>query len=204
MQRFFLYMLFCVTGMFLSCSNNAPVQKSAYVELVTKTDQGLIQEKKFGDTELQLFYQPLEYLYIKESKKEKILEKEFEEWKKGKEDYDYFILRIKNKDANELSNAGSANMNEYAAKLDYFMNDFEKDIQMLVDNDTIPCALMHYERNFGLSPNNNFNIMFTGAKKFGTKERTVIVDLSVLDIGNVKFRFEEETIKNSPKLIFDL
>jgi hypothetical protein len=203
-NRKIIVCLVIAAALHAGCSKSSRLDRTAYAKEVSGEGSGLVQTKTFGDYEVQLFYQPMEYLFLKENGGVTLESKKFEAWKKEQGDYDHFVLRIKNKKVNELSNAGAASMEAYAQKLDYLMNAFQDDIQMIAGGDTLPCALMHYERNFGLSPNNNFSLLFEGASNRADKERTVIVDLSILEIGILKFNYDSETIKNQPQLIFDL
>jgi hypothetical protein len=149
---------------------------------------------------VELLYQPLEYVYLKERKESEISKMDFDVWKKDKINYEFYILRLRSEKANEISQHEAANFGEYSQYLDYFVSDFQNDIIKVVGPDTLPCELYHYERNFGISANNNFNLVFN--KSASKEDKTIIINLGVYELGNIKFKFKKEDIDNLPSLAF--
>lgn len=67
----------------------------------------------------------------------------------------------------------------------YYAFGMQKDIYIVQsEKDTIPCTVYHYERNYGISPNNNFMLGFEAAN---LKEAVLVYDNDYLKTGPVKF-----------------
>lgn len=186
---------------FFSCKKES-LSRDAYVKYVTDEDNGLIKKQEFDGITVELLYQPLEYIYLKERKDSIISTIDFENWKKEKSQYEFYILRLRSTKTNEIAQHNASNFGDYAQVLDYFVADFQNDIVKVSGKDTLTCLLYHYERNFGISANNNFSLVFSKDKQ--SIDKTVIVDLGIYDLGNVKFRFNKEDIDNLPKLAIEV
>ena len=178
-----------------SCSP-AILDREAYASYVSNPENGFVKRQDFGAMAVEVFYQPLEYVYLKERKDQEISLQDFDAWKKDRENYEYYIVRLINRQVREIAEYKSSGFGDYAEKLDYLVSSFQEDINMVAEGDTIPCKLMHYERNYGLSGNNNFNVIF---EKVKANEKTLMMDLSIFELGRVKFKFDAERT-NTPKL----
>ena len=80
----------------------------------------------------------------------------------------------------------------YAQRVDYYSFKMQKDINIvLADKDTIPCTMYHFERNYGISPKNNFMI---GFKLSHFKKAVLVYDNNLLQTGIIKFELNEDKI----------
>lgn len=188
-----LIILVCATA----CKEKS-LERGAYISFVTDPESGLIKKQEFGDISIEVFYQPLEFVYLKERKDKPISIRDFTVWKKNRTEYEYYVVRLVNHKVKEIAEYKSSGFNEYASKLDYLVAGFQDDINMVSGKDTMPCSLFHYERSYGLSGNNNFNVIFK--KDTVATEQTMMIDLSVFDLGRVKFTFNKNELKDIPKL----
>ena len=195
-----LFLFIIIT--FFSCKKKT-LSRDDYAEYVTNEDNGLIKKQEFnGGITVELLYQPLEYIYLKERKESAISLKDFENWKIEKTNYEFYILRLRSNKTNEISQHNASNFGEYTQTLDYLISDFQNDIVKVTGKDTLACLLYHYERNFGISANNNFSLIFSKDKQ--NTDKTIVIDLKMYDLGNVKFKFTKEDIDNLPKLVLEV
>lgn len=80
----------------------------------------------------------------------------------------------------------------------YYAFDMQKDISIvLADKDTIPCAMYHYERNYGVSPKNNFMLGFNVSQ---LKNAVLVYDNKYLTTGPVKFALNEQELFTHPQI----
>jgi hypothetical protein len=199
-SRFILHIIILSGLISFSSCGKKNLSRDAYSNYVSDDSNGLLKKENFDGITVELLYQPLEYVYLKERKESEISKMDFDVWKKDKINYEFYILRLRSEKANEISQHEAANFGEYSQYLDYFVSDFQNDIIKVVGPDTLPCELYHYERNFGISANNNFNLVFN--KSASKEDKTIIINLGVYELGNIKFKFKKEDIDNLPSLAF--
>ena len=86
----------------------------------------------------------------------------------------------------------------YSQLVEYYSFKMQKDIQLVQnEKDTIPCALYHYERNFGVSPKTNIMI---GFKLKNTKNLTFVYENKHLRTSIIKIAIKEEDILKHPHI----
>lgn len=77
------------------------------------------------------------------------------------------------------------NAGDFEKRVAYYAFDMQKDICIvLAGKDTIPCTMYHYERNYGVSPKNNFMLGFEASR---LKDAVLVYDNNYLTTGPVKF-----------------
>lgn len=191
------FVIFC-----LSCNKVSVVDAASYVKYVNNRDNGLIQEYENEDKALKITtkYKPAEYLAIKEIGPEAFhpdsiltLAKEF----KGGYHLGFTISStqtgydvIKEK----------LSPKEYLKRVTYLTGEIRNDFKLLVGLDTVPCSIAHYERNYNISPNNNFMLVFPKDKTL-KEDLVLIYDDKVFGEGKLEFRIKYKNIKNIPKLL---
>jgi len=80
----------------------------------------------------------------------------------------------------------------------YYAFEMQKDICIVqADKDTLPCTMYHYERNYGVSPKNNFML---GFKASHLKDAVLIYDNTYLTSGPVKFALNEQELFTHPQI----
>jgi hypothetical protein len=86
------------------------------------------------------------------------------EFAKAKLDYaglEYYQLRVAVQSGNsDVLQYAVANEAEYYQRVSYFSFGFQHDLHLLIGNDTLPCKLFHFERNYGSAPYMDFMIGF--------------------------------------------
>jgi hypothetical protein len=185
---------------FVACGKKS-LSPKYYVDWVENENNGLSLSKEFNDVDFQILYKPINYIVAKEYlngnlKKENISKRLLELG-----NMQYFTLRIKSKSSNELLNANISNENEYYQRLEYFMGPMQDDIKLIENNDTIPCAIHHFERSYGLAPYNNFVIAFASSK-INNSDKYFVFEDKILGTGTVTFKIKQQDINNIPNLVW--
>lgn len=95
----------------------------------------------------------------------------------------------------KLDGNAEASFNE---RVQYYAFHMQKDIHLVLnEKDTIPCSMYHFERNYGISPKNNFMFGFNTAT---IKNAVVVYNNAYLTTGPVKFALNEQDILNHPQI----
>ena len=173
-----------------------------YVAWVENKKNGLSISKEFNDVNFQILYKPANYIVAKEFLNGGIKKEEVQKRLKELGDMQYFTLRIKSNKSNELLSADIANENEYYQRLEYFMGPMQDDIKLIDGVDTIPCAIHHFERSYGIAPYNNFIIAFTQTKN-KENDKTFVFEDKILGTGTVMFKVKSEDINNIPNIVWN-
>lgn len=86
----------------------------------------------------------------------------------------------------------------YEERVSYYSFGMQKDISIVVgEKDTIPCTMYHYERNYGVSPNNRFMLGFEAS---ALKNAVLVYDNPYLPTGPVKFALSEQDLSSHPQI----
>jgi len=90
------------------------------------------------------------------------------------------------------------NAGDFDKRVAYYAFDMQKDICIVqADKDTIPCTMYHYERNYGISPKNNFMLGFHASH---LKDAVLVYDNKYLTTGPVKFALNEQELFTHPQI----
>jgi hypothetical protein len=174
-MRTFVTISFLLTSFFYGC---IPEQLSPkeYMSWVKNDEHGLCVTKQVGNCNFTLQYKPCEYEALLHQKNESVSKPELDKAIASINNLQYFMLTIKNSDGKEIMEEGSSDQVEYGSKLNYMISDMQLDFSLIDGRDTLPCAFYHYERNFGISPENNILLGFEIPKSKENKvnDKTII------------------------------
>ena len=153
-------------------------------------------EKKIKDVNFKLKYISNEQMALQQvSDITKINQVQFDSIVKNYDSLLFFNLQIDIDNFNEelLKYKLGGNIDaSYSQRVDYYAFKMQKDINIvLAEKDTIPCMMYHFERNYGVSPKNNFMI---GFKLSNFKNAVLVYDNNLLQTGIIKFELKEKEI----------
>lgn len=133
-----------------------------YIKFCDDPATGLKKEKEIGDFIFSAFYQPKNYLALKEFKSEVSLSKKDIESKVAEYgDLTYFSFRIQNlKDQADLLKTDLENEAHYFSRLEYLSFKMQQDLKLVNGKDTLDCVIYHYERVYNLAPYATFVVAF--------------------------------------------
>jgi len=185
----FLALIGCGTG---------SLEPKEYMGWIENIENGLKKTEKIGDYEFSLQYKPIEYVALVESRDVNIEEETLKSKVAELKDFQYYNLKIMALGAAELLSANIVEEDEYYGRLNYFVTYAQEDIQLIEANDTLPCSLYLFERNYGLANHNNIVLGFKSNNK--DADKTVIFNDQVLGTGPVRFKINKEDLLEIPSL----
>lgn len=153
-------------------------------------------ETKIKDVNLKLKYISGEQMALRDlGDVSKATQAAFDSILKGYDSLLFFNLEVSIDGFNEellhykpdVMNAG-----DFDKRVAYYAFDMQKDICIVMaGKDTIPCTMYHYERNYGVSPKNNFMLGFNASQ---LKDAVLVYDNQYLTTGPVKFALNEQDL----------
>lgn len=184
----------------ISCAkeNLSPKQ---YVNYIREETNGLNVSKQVGDYEFRLLYKPYEYIALMQDKDENISRQQLDQKIKPMKGLQYFTLTIRTKSGQELMREGISEETEYYDRLDYLVSYMQNDLSLIDGNDTLPCVLYHFERNYNTGPDNNLLLGFDiPANKNTGRDKTLVLEDQVLGTGKIMIRIAGNDINRIPQL----
>jgi len=190
-----------------SCTKSQLAPRS-YMSWIENESNGLKTTRVSGDFKFSLQYKPLEYVVMLNERNTNMdkatMEKEMEEIK----DMQYYTLKINSNDEKaEMLRTNLSETNEYYRRIEYFSFHLKNDVYLIDGTDSLPCGLFHFERGYGISPDNNFLLAFPLSKKEielrkqGKKyfeEKTLIYKDRFLNTGTVRLEIKKNALENIP------
>lgn len=193
-------LLFCFIAALISC-RKATLPLKDYLRYVSNPENGLVKEKKIQDFKITLSYLPAGYLAIKEIKNKELSLEEYKSVFNKYQNHHYFNLRVENiTGSNSPVRKDVSGYPEYAQKLDYLSFYGQNDMKIVVNSDTVECALYHFENNYRLLPFNDIQMAFK-SNQVSVSDIEFIWNDVVIGVGKVKFTIEINDYKNIPEPI---
>ena len=172
---------------------------SEYVRWVQNKDNGFFKEKTIGEITFSLLNKPAEYIICQEERKDDIKTETVKNKTAELGDMNYYDLKISLENGQgELLKHKLASSAEYNERVKYFAFDMQKDVIMIQGNDTVSCAMFHFERVFDTAPQAVFLLAFP--KQNNTEEKTIVFHDKIFGKGIIKFNYREKDILRLPKL----
>lgn len=173
-----------------------------YVSYVTKKESGLKKIIEIDGFEYSVQYKPHEYIMLMESKGD------FSSYNLKKRTADlkgtaWFNISIKRADNHTTPlKYGVSSLDEYNARLQYYLNEASKDIWLLYGSDTILPASYLFENNYNLAPMETMVVGFLlpPGDKYPKKQMQLSYNDIVFKNGIIKAFYTEEALKNIPGL----
>jgi len=145
-----------------------------------------------------LTYLPVDWLALQETSTDNA-----PEFKKIRETYagmEYYRLRVSlTGSQGDILQYQAASQEEYYQRVEYFSFGMQHDLRMLNGQDTIPCKLFHFERNYGAAPFADFMIGFED-REGNKSDRVLIYNERVYSTSIFQLSIPAENIQSIPKL----
>lgn len=188
----------CLCAMVLFGCSRAPLDVRDYISWVEDAANGIRVEETIGDYSFLLQYKPHEYISLMEHRKGEISARELNETVAEIQDLQYYNFRIGSNSGKALLSSGIQAENEYYSRLNYFVSHAQHDIYLVEAQDTLPCSLYLFERNYGLAGHNNIVLGFK--RSYRASDKLFVYEDQVLGTGPVKLKIEKESLANIPPL----
>ncbi|MDB5258014.1 MAG: hypothetical protein JWM14_2709 [Chitinophagaceae bacterium] len=182
-------------------SSGSSLQPYEYVSYIDQEDNGLHVNKQFEELHFEVTYKPTDYLVVKELKQKEILPADYATVRQDYKDMHYFLLSIKNTSSEtDVLKYKISTQAAYSERLKYFAFGMERDLRLVEGTDTIPCSMVLYERNYGISRQANFMIAFPVTDTSAVHDKTILFEDKIFGMGMLKFNVSKESIDAIPPL----
>jgi hypothetical protein len=190
-----------------SCGKHGPTtyeissqaEAGAFLDNENETN---IYETKLKEVNFKLSYMSSEAMAIRElGDLSKATQASFDTLVKSYDSLMFFDLEISIDHFNEeMIHYGPVLRDEasFENRVAYYSFGMQKDICLTIaGKDTVPCTVYHYERNYGVSPQNHFMLGFRASR---VKDAVLVYHNQLLATGPVKFALKEQDLLYHPKI----
>lgn len=200
------YIIIAILCMVCSCGKRGPLTHEISSPAEAKAFLGEEKEKGFYETKLKdvnfkLSYIPAEAMALRElGDLSQASQASFDTLVKSYEGLLFFDMAISIDHFNEeMIHYGIVTNDEasFENRVAYYSFGMQKDISLISGMDTIPCTAYHYERNYGISPQNHFMLGFRTSR---VKDVVLVYHNQLLATGPVKFALKEQDLTYHPKI----
>lgn len=199
-----LILLSLVVYLFFSCeSKQQSLTPRAYADWVTNINNGLQKSKKLKEYEFKTQFKPLDFIVVQEEKTDELSTELLQDRKQELgNNYWYFNFRITNTEGT-LSPVGSGVQTDqqYQERLSYFTFEMQQDLYLIQDQDTLPCLLYQFVRNYDVAPFVEFALGFKSTKEINLNQNiTFVFEDKLLGVGTTKLLFNKTSFQRIPKI----
>lgn len=191
-----IYTVILAIVMFSSCKQSYTGEQLH--KWVSDEANGLVQRVENESFMWEVHYQPLEYMIAKEAKKQELTKELYKTIKERKKGLQYFKIKIQSKQTGNILTNIPSMQEDNELRLQYFLNEFDKDILLIDGKDTLISRLFHFERNYGALNHNNVLVAFED-NNHRTDKKIIFLD-RVLGLGLQEIRFKKEDLEKIPTL----
>jgi len=193
--------------MLTACSHRREtLSQEAYFGVLKSDHKEICQEKKFKDVRFSFRYRPIEEIILDDCGGRGLNDSLYAQLYNRHKDLQYYTLTLTSDRENDvLEHYNGESETAYFQMLDYLENGIQDNIYLVEGKDTLPCILSHYERNFGLSSQNNVSLAFksTGPDKLASVDKVLVYDDQLFNTGIMQFRISKESLNNLPGLAYE-
>ncbi len=189
-----------------SCAKHGPLSYDISSQAEAQAFLGEEREKgvygtKLKDVNFKLSYIPAEAMALRElGDLSQASQASFDTLVKGYEGLLFFDMEISiDHFSEEMIHYGVTENDDvsFENRVAYYSFGMQKDIRLIQGMDTIPCTVYHYERNYGISPQNHFMLGFRASP---AKDIVLVYDNQLLATGPVRFALKEQDLTYHPKI----
>lgn len=187
----------------LSACGKSSLNPKDYMAWFKGGKHGLTQTKEVYPLEVKVHYQPIDALFLKEQIDPKALSKEaYQKRLKDFEGSQYYTLELgleKNL-SQSIVDWGIQNSQQQEQRMKYLSYGMKKHIYLVEDQDTLSCALYHFERSYDLGRSRNFVLAFEQKEERILSDKLFVFDSPVFGTGPIKLKFKSADLQKIPRL----
>lgn len=173
MKKFYfriLPLLLLAGGLSVSCSKKIlPEQSRQYIN---DGSNGLTVENTFGNLRISCTYIPNQYGAWYEAQRAGEPYKQVLQEMQARQ---YFELKISDSSGTKEFLRVDNDRGHYQQRLNYLLNDFQRDVFLLDGSDTLSCLEHHLERTFSLLPYNQILLAFDNPHPGKIQDKTLLI-----------------------------
>lgn len=188
-------LLLLVFGLF-ACGSNLSLQQ--YADWMQAHHADLTSAEHTGGIIVEATYLPADWLALKEAGAENTAA--IAATRQEYAGMEYYRLRIALQSGQgDILQFNAGSTDTYYQRVEYFSFGLQYDLQLLAGQDTLPCRLFHFERNYGAAPYADFMLGF--ADKSGNKlDRVLLYHDRVFTDSLIRLVIPAEKIDRIPTL----
>lgn len=182
--------------------NNSSLDRIHYLQKANSDNSPLVQSHHFDDVLMEVSYRPAAYMATSQLVKSNVERIDFEEVKKDFASTSNYNLKIENLNGGAIMKGIANDAMQYQDLVQYLSFGIQNDLYMGNENDTIPCAFVHFERNYDVAPFLNVQFGFNMEEFEMGDEWFVMFDADRFRLGPLYYRFEYTEKFENPSLEF--
>lgn len=186
-------MLVIVSMLNSSCKKT--LTPAEYDQFIHDPDNGLRKTEIIGDYEVSALYETSEYIHSRESN---ISSRSPTDRQSDLDKYEHFQFRIKHIPGGNILESNQDEFNNMNSRIQHYSFEAQNDFFLVNGNDTLPCKLSHYSRNYNLTPTVDLSLTFD--KTDPQHDLKLIYADNQFNLGKIKFVFHREDIENAPNV----
>lgn len=199
--KYIHFILLALFGcLLLGSCGKAQLAPADYVAWVNDASNGLYKEKQVQPLTVSAVYKPIPYVIANEKRSNQIDPTEYQQRKEELAGMQYVTLKLgiigEQKDITNYEVQTDADLQERLSYLSFAM---QKDIQLIDGQDTLACALYHFERSYDLTPQRTFVLGFEKKSTLAT-DKTLVLNLPYFNTGPIKLAFKANDLQAIPEL----
>ena len=168
------------------------------INWIENPENGLKKTREFNNILFSVQQKTPEYIALKEEGMEPNEKLKFQSFIQSLGSLEYYTLTLEHKEGLNLLKNYSDNNEAYSKIFNYFSFKVQEDLFLVSQADTLPCLIIHSERNYGLSPALKIHAAFQKPKDFSPRE-FIFYDKN-FGAGKLKFLFQNNDPSTYPKL----
>ena len=137
---------------FIGCSSEKELEGKDYLGWVKNPENGLLVKKELGEVSFSAQFKPYDFIVLNEEKEYNLSTELVNARRKKLEGMSYYNLRIATVDHTDILAKGVSDKAYYMQRLDYLSYDFQQDVTLVTESDSINCSLYHFVQGHGVVP----------------------------------------------------
>ncbi|HXB11330.1 MAG TPA: hypothetical protein VNZ45_05045, partial [Bacteroidia bacterium] len=183
----------------VSCNKGVP--PSEYVKYVENPKNGLKVKEDVNGVGYILQYEPVAYCVMLEKRSFTIPDDEFKKEYDRFKGLEHYTFRIDKTEMDSLVNKLGDTSKYKKGVAEYFDFWIQKDIKMVMGNDTIPCSICQPDANTGMSQYYTFSLGFSYKNDPEAQtDRHIVFNNKILHTGNITLCVKGKYVKSIPVL----
>jgi hypothetical protein len=192
--------LLLISSTIFSCKPSV-LEPQEYEAWAREADNGLRQTVSVGHLEYTMTFKPIDVMILQSNEgvvpsQDSII--------KMREEFAgllYFTFQMKVSDNSSVLQF-EGDENAETGRLQHFFGDMQGDFVLITGNDTLPCSIYHYERDYGVDPFETFSLGFEVPENFASEKVIIVYNDQVMNTGPVRFDYSSEELFEQPQLKF--
>lgn len=190
-------LLWLFACLLIACSAK-PLPPKQYIHWMAANKHLLTAQAPQKDFSVSLLYLPANWLALQE-----VGPNDIKRLSTASHEYagmEYYRLRIALQNSNgDILQFKASSTDEYYQRVEYFSFGVQQDIKLLNKQDTLPCRLFHFERNYGAAPYVDFMLGFE-EQKDNRSDRTLLYQDRVYSKHLIQLTIPYTSIQRVPQL----